>query len=90
MPSAMTARDWSPTRSTGRPRSTVAQGLAVPKRSPGATSQRMGTDPERPSTRKASSLQGRRPAEPTLSAAVTRTTPDAVRYVVSRTLVSST
>ena len=66
------------------------QGAAVPSIVPGATDQRNATAPFSPSTRRASSAQGSRPATPVTRASVTRTRPAAVVKVVCSTLVPDT
>jgi hypothetical protein len=64
------------------PRSTfVADGDDVPRAVPGATRHPISTDPDSPSTRRASSTHGSRPAAPVLKESVTRTWP---RSVVKR------
>ncbi len=78
------------TRSTAPCTVSCTHGAAVPKHVPGRTAARIATVPDRPSTRRASSDHGSRPATPVLSASVTRTLPDAVVNVVVSTLVWST
>ena len=66
---------WSPSVTTGTCPWRVTQGRAWPNLSPGRNSHRMATSPVRPSTRRASSVHGSRPAEPTFRQSVTRTVP---------------
>lgn len=66
------------------------QGEAVLRQVPGATTPRRRTVPVTPSTLRASSAHGRRPAEPVLSESVTRTTPASVVNVVVSTFVCGT
>ncbi len=63
------------------------QGAAERSMVPGCTHHENSTSPFTPSTRRASSAQGRRPAIPVTIASVTVATPVAVVNVVSSTLV---
>ena len=76
-PSSRTASVTSWTRRTVPCTVSCAQGDAEFRQVPGAIANRIGTRPATPSTRRASSVHGSRPAPPRLSASTTRTVPDA-------------
>lgn len=77
-------------RSTAPLTVSCTHGEAVPSAVPGFTTARSRTWPSRPSTRRASSDHGSRPATPVFSESVTATRPDAVLNVVRSTLVPAT
>ena len=74
----MTPSSWSSTLSYGGAMA-VGDPWAGGQATPGAKPQLKSTNPSEISMRWASSVHGSRPAEPTLSAAVTRATPVVAR-----------